>query len=232
MSRLIYTFPILALVGMASPVFAQDDTAEAPATTETEAQIDQSSDAGSPDAAEETAEETTDGTEEQSGGIAAELDMGTDPDADADPTYVKAVYDDWELKCFRSEAENDPCQMYQLLYEAGGSPVAEFSIFRLPGESQATAGATVIVPLGTLLTEDINISVDDGKAKSYSYRFCNLVGCYAQIGLTQADVDAFRRGVQANLRIVPAQAPDQVVDIPVSLKGFTAAFENTTVLDQ
>lgn len=210
MPRLIYTFPILALLGLTSPAFAQEATADAD-TSET-----------SQTEAAETSEDT--------GDLAVELDMGSEPQEE--PTYIKEVFDDWELKCFRSEGEEDPCQMYQLLYEPGGSPVAEFSIFRLPGQAQATAGATLIVPLGTLLTEDVQISVDGGKAKSYSFRFCNLIGCYAQIGLTQDDVDAFRRGVTANLRIIPAQAPDEVVDIPVSLKGFTAAFDSTTVIDQ
>ena len=78
--------------------------------------------------------------------------------------------------------------------------------------------------------EELKIRVDGGKAKSYAYRFCSLVGCYAQIGLTQADVDAFKRGAGATLTIVPAQAPDQKVDIKASLSGFTAAFENTSVL--
>ncbi len=211
MSKLIYTFPILAALGMATPVFAQDTDADEPAA-------DTAANGGG------EAVETLQGQ-----GAFTDLDMGNE--VLDDPTYTQAVHEDWELKCFRSEAEQDPCQMYQLLFEEGGNPVAEFSIFRLPGQSQAMAGATIIVPLGTLLTEDIKISVDGGRAKSYSYRFCNMVGCYAQIGLTEDDVNAFRRGMEAQIQIVPAQAPDQVVNIPVSLRGFTAAFEETSVLD-
>ncbi len=207
MSRSLFTLSTLALLALAIPgsAPAQEAAPDAPETAPAEAPS-------------------------QGGGIAGELDMGNE--AQDDPTYIKSVYEDWELKCFRSEAEQDPCQMYQLLYEESGNPVAEFSIFRLPGQRQATAGATIVVPLGTLLSEDLEISVDGGRAKSYSYRFCNLVGCYAQIGLTQADVDAMRGGIEATLKIIPAQAPDQEVMIPVSLQGFTAAFEETTVLDR
>ena len=57
------------------------------------------------------------------------LDLGQT--VQEDPSYVKEVYDDWQLQCFRSDAEEDPCQMYQLLREAAGNPVAEFSIFKL-----------------------------------------------------------------------------------------------------
>ncbi|QGX98161.1 invasion associated locus B family protein [Roseovarius faecimaris] len=203
MSKLLYTLPMLALLGLAGAVQAQDNTA---ATTE---------------------EPAAEGTE--TSGADTGLDMGQE--VVEDPTYIKAEYGDWQLKCFRSEAEEDPCQMFQLLREESGNPIAEFSLFRLPEGSQAVAGATIVVPLGTLLTEQLKIAVDSGKAKGYSYSFCSLVGCYARIGLTKADLDAFRRGIAANLTIVPAQAPDQQVTIKASLKGFTAAFENASVLE-
>jgi invasion protein IalB len=119
--------------------------------------------------------------------------------------------------------------MYQLLREDAGNPVAEFSLFRLPEGSQAVAGATIAVPLGTLLSEEIKISVDGGKAKTYPFRFCSVAGCFAQVGLTEADVNAFKAGATANIQIVPAQAPDQTVDIKASLTGFTAAYDSVSV---
>lgn len=213
MPKLLYTLPLLALLGLASAAQAQDDTT---ATSE------------EPAAGQTTGETTAaDGTDPA--GTDPGLDMGQD--VDDDPTYVKEEYGDWQLKCFRSEGGEDPCQMFQLLREDTGNPIAEFSLFRLPEGSQAVAGATVVVPLGTLLTEQLKISVDGGKAKGYSYSFCSLVGCYARIGLTKADLDAFKRGNEANLTIVPAQAPDQKVTIKASLSGFTAAFENASVLE-
>ncbi|MCR9115076.1 MAG: invasion associated locus B family protein, partial [Rhodobacteraceae bacterium] len=123
----------------------------------------------------------------------------------------------------------DPCQMYQLLREDGGNPVAEFSLFKLPDNSQAAAGATVAVPLGTLLPEGLKIAVDGGTAKGYNYSFCSMTGCFARIGLTEADVNAFKAGAAATMTIVPAQAPDQTVVIKVSLDGFTAAFNEVSI---
>lgn len=182
---------------------------------------------GSTAAAQDT--ETADTTEgaEETPGTAPGLDMGQE--VQADPSYIKETYGDWQLQCFRSEAEEDPCQMYQLLREEAGNPVAEFSLFKLPGDAQAVAGATIVVPLGTLLPQGLLISVDDGNAKAYNYSFCSMVGCFARIGFTQADIDALKAGVEANLTIVPAQAPDQTVEIKVSLDGFTKAYENVSV---
>ncbi|MDF1668994.1 MAG: invasion associated locus B family protein [Roseovarius sp.] len=221
MPKLIYTLPLMAALGFATMSFAQE------ATTAT-------SDAAAAETTQTATPETpaTEDTTASEGTTDTGLDMGQEvAAAENDPTYVKETYGEWQLKCFRSEAEEDPCQMFQLLHEDAGNPIAEFSIFRLPPNSKAIAGATVVVPLGTLLTEQLKISVDGGKAKGYSYSFCSLVGCYARIGLTQADIDAFKRGASANLTIIPAQAPDQSVTIKASLSGFTAAFENTSVLD-
>lgn len=219
MPKLLHTLPLIAALGLAAPAFAQDDTSST----------------------EETTTQTTDGTEATDDGAGTSSELGGDTPATGldmgqevsdDPTYVKEEYGDWQLKCFRSEAEEDPCQMFQLLHEEAGNPIAEFSIFRLPDTSQAAAGATVVVPLGTLLTEQLKISVDGGTAKGYSYSFCSLVGCYARIGLSKADIEAFQRGASASLTIIPAQAPDQEVTIKASLNGFTAAFENTSVLER
>ena len=155
------------------------------------------------------------------------LDMGRE--IQEDPSYIKETYGDWQLQCFRSEAEEDPCQMYQLLREDAGNPVAEFSIFKLPGDAQAVAGATIVVPLGTLIPEGLKISVDEGPAKAYTYSFCSMVGCFARIGFTQDDIDTMKAGGEANLVIVPAQAPDQTVVIRASLDGFTKAYENVSI---
>ena len=98
------------------------------------------------------------------------------------------------------------------------------------GNDQAVAGATLVVPLGTLLSEGLKISVDDGPLKVYNYAFCAIGGCFARVGFTEQDIESFKAGNTAKLTIVPAQAPDQVVEITASLSGFTAAFNEVTVV--
>jgi len=170
--------------------------------------------------------------------IAQDADQAGDSDAEGlsmgnnvdDPTYVKEEYEAWELKCFRSEAQDDPCQMYQLLEGQQGNPVAEFSLFRLPEGNAAAAGATIIVPLATLLTEELKIRIDEGKAKSYPFSFCSQAGCFARIGFTGEEVEALKMGGEAILTIVPAQAPNRQIDIVASLAGFTAAYDNVSIV--
>ncbi len=180
--------------------------------------------------AQEAAETDTTTVETEASESVVETDLDLGEEINKDPAYIKEQYGDWQQKCFRTEADEDPCQMYQLLHESAGNPIAEVSIFRLPEGSQAVAGATIVVPLGTLLSEELKIEVDGNLAKSYAYSFCSAVGCVARVGFVQADIDAFRAGAEATLTIVPAQAPDQVVKINASLSGFTTAYENTSII--
>jgi invasion protein IalB len=156
------------------------------------------------------------------------LSMGAAEGAEGEPqvgqTYIAGEYGDWQLRCVKSDGGKDPCQLYQLLRDGEGNSVAEFSIFDLPAGQQAVAGATVVTPLETLLTAELRLRVDEGQARRYPYSFCSQIGCFARIGFTQEEVDAFKAGNVAIVAIVPAAAPDEVVQLRTSLTGFTAGW--------
>ncbi|RYH03441.1 invasion associated locus B family protein [Salipiger sp. IMCC34102] len=159
---------------------------------------------------------------------------GTDQAATAEPAaprpgqpYIRDEFGDWALRCLRAEpGEDDPCQLYQLLMDEEGNAVAEFSTFPLPPGGEAAAGATIVVPLETLLTANLRLSIDNGEPKTYPFTFCNPAGCVARVGFTAAEVNQMKRGASGTLRMVPAAAPDQEVLLTVSLSGFTAGFES------
>ncbi|MFN4130154.1 MAG: invasion associated locus B family protein [Paracoccaceae bacterium] len=166
------------------------------------------------------------------------LSMGTEVGADGQPlaraadgigsSYVEAKFDAWEQRCIRTEDGSDPCQLYQLLTDNEGNAVAEFSMFNLPSGGQAAAGATVIVPLETLLTENLLMAVDGSAPRVYPFTFCSTIGCVSRIGFTAAEVEQFKRGAKAVITIVPVVAPDQKVTVDLSLKGFTAGYAAVT----
>lgn len=141
-------------------------------------------------------------------------------------TYVAETHGDWEIRCIRAEeGQPEPCQLYQLLVDQNGGPVAEFNIFDLPDEGQVVAGATIVTPLDTLLTPGLRLRVDDGQSAQFPFAFCQPIGCFARLGLTAENIDAFRRGGEAYVTLVPLPAPDQAVELEASLSGFTAGFE-------
>ncbi len=198
MFRTLTSLSVLALMAtmtVGTPTFAQTDTSEPSA-------------------------------EAEAGSGESQLDMGQ-PVSDGPALgerYSKEKHGDWDMACIKTEAEVDPCSMLQILRDDKGNAVAEMSLFRLQPGGQAVAGATMIVPLETLLTARLTISIDDGPGKQYQFAYCNPIGCFANIGLTQADVDGLKRGSTATVSIVPAPAPDEVIRLPMSLKGFTAGY--------
>ncbi|WP_299280777.1 invasion associated locus B family protein [uncultured Tateyamaria sp.] len=171
-------------------------------------------------------------TDAETGGpsIEDQLSLGEDASGpQVGQNYVAEKNGDWELRCIKTEDGEDPCQMYQLMQDDEGTPVAEISIFRLPDGGRAVAGATIIVPLETSLPQQLTIQVDGGQARRYPYAFCNPIGCYSRVGMVAEEVAAFRNGNAATVTLVPAQAPDQKVELTLSLTGFTASYNKTTI---
>ncbi|MEP0154949.1 invasion associated locus B family protein [Pseudophaeobacter sp.] len=202
---------LAALLAVTSAVSAQDSET---ATTDTSEPVAQTNEA--------TADQVLD--------LGQPVDDGTPKLGDR---YAKETHGDWDLACIKTEAETDPCSLLQILTDPNGNPMAEVSLFRIdqPG-GQAVAGATIIVPLETMLPAGLTISVDGAPGKRYNYSFCNPLGCVAQIGLTQSDIDTFKAGGEATMSLRPAPAPDQLVEMKMSLKGFTAGYNVVDVVQQ
>ena len=140
-------------------------------------------------------------------------------------TYTAARFDAWEQRCVKTAGAADPCQLYQLLKDSNGNAVAEASLFPLPPGGEAAAGATIVTPLETLLTAQLSLAIDTAEAKRYPFSFCSPIGCISRVGFTADEIAAMKKGDKATVTIVPVVAPDQVVALEISLKGFTAGFE-------
>ena len=114
--------------------------------------------------------------------------------------------------------------------------MAEIGLFLLPDGGEAIAGANFVAPMETFLPAGMRLSVDGGETLTYPFTFCSgrpfspllSSGCLARIGFGQQMVDLFRRGNAATITIVPALAPDQQVQLNLSLSGFTAGFNAQT----
>ena len=222
MTKGISAAALIAALALAPAAFAQSETPveEAPAT----------------EAAPADAAPATDSESEAAPAAdpAADLSMGEEvPDpSKVGTTYKVADHGDWELRCVVSPDGNDPCNLYQLLKDDNGNDVAEISLFRLPEGGQAEAGATIITPLETLLTEQVTLAIDGGAAKRYPFTFCGQIGCFSRIGLTGADVAAFKAGNKVTMSIAPMAAPDQKVALNISLAGFTAGYKAVSETNQ
>lgn len=142
-------------------------------------------------------------------------------------TYTAASFEAWAQRCVKTETGVDPCQLYLLMKDAEGNPVAELSVFNMPEgtEGPAVGGASVIAPLETLLTAGLQLVIDGGKPRAYPFTVCTEIGCVARLGFTAEEVALLKKGNEAKISIVPFVAPDQPVVLTASLKGFTAGYD-------
>tara|TARA_B100000787_G_scaffold167432_1_gene154202 strand:- start:218 stop:850 length:633 start_codon:yes stop_codon:yes gene_type:complete len=139
-----------------------------------------------------------------------------------DTYYDKETFGRWTLRCVKTSRPIDPCQLFQLMYNLDGTPVAEFNLNVIETNGAVVVAATVITPLETLLTAQLTIQVDGKNSKVYPFVFCLKIGCVARVGLTEADLDSYRTGNQATVTMVPAGAPKQYENLILSLDGFKA----------
>ncbi len=156
-------------------------------------------------------------------------------EVEAGETFVAEIYRDWQVRCIRADSDEAPdrCEMFQLLEEENGNPVAEFRIsVALVTEDDAVANATVLTPLDTLLSPGLQMQIDDAEPVVLPYAFCRPIGCFVQISLTEQNVDLFQNGADATVVLFALTRDElgQIGGLPVptqaSLRGFTAAYED------
>lgn len=198
MSDLLKPLGLAALLALATPALAQDTGTDAPAQA-----TDTAPAAGDTGASQPTA-------------------------------YIDEVFSDWSRECVRRPDGNegdDLCWVTQVLKDDNGRPFGKFSVRRTPPGGQAVAQADIAVSLELVpyLPTGVALGVDKGLAREYKFLFCAAsTGCLVQPNLSQADIDAFKAGDVLNMRFAIVSRPTELATIttPISLKGFTAAYDS------
>ncbi len=150
--------------------------------------------------------------------------LGKKPEIQVGQTYTAETFDAWELLCVKREKGPEPCEIGQLVLDAKGTPISDMRVFPLPAGQPAIAAATVIAPLGIDLQRGMLMAIDKNKPKQYPFAVCNNVGCVARIGFTPLELESLRNGKIARISVNIYGRPNNVLDIPVSLKGFAKAY--------
>jgi invasion protein IalB len=140
--------------------------------------------------------------------------------------YLAGNKGDWNVRCITGNpGEIDKCEIQQLLFLNGNTPVADISIFKLPDGERAIAAANVMVPLETLLTKKFRFAFSEASVKEFPYSFCNKNGCLVRMGLLEEDIEAMKKGSSSELSITHISSPEASINLSLSLSGFTAAFD-------
>lgn len=84
--------------------------------------------------------------------------------------------------------------------------------------------AEIVVPLGVYLPGGLGLKVDDQPAKAAPFERCIDEGCVVRAPISRTMLANLKAGGTVN--IVIFGAPEQPVQIPMSLSGFTAAYDS------
>lgn len=149
-------------------------------------------------------------------------------------TYIDGQFGDWQRECLRQpegSTKADPCRIVQILKDTQNQPVGKIALGVQPAGSQAVASSEVLLPLdlGILLSQGLSLGVDQGLTKKYNFYLCLQSGCTARLLFSNDDIAAFKAGDKMKLGLVAFLPPDRKamqISIPVSLKGFTKAYDS------
>jgi invasion protein IalB len=137
------------------------------------------------------------------------------------PQPTREQVQDWVVRCLEAQT-NQPkrCEMVQVLSDRNSQrEVLVMVVGYVDQKSQPQA--VFVLPLGILLPQGLTLKVDQGAPKTIGFRHCEPQGCIAPWQMTEVELNALRAGT--TLTVSVSDHGGKPVDLPISLKGFTAA---------
>lgn len=140
--------------------------------------------------------------------------------------------DAWAVRCQEVENEGKKqnyCETFQNLSiqqtnDKGESAEPQRLIEMALGYSDGkTVRGVVILPLGVVVEEPLEIEIDGKNKFTFRVRYCEPSGCYAFLTLNDSTLSRMQKGEEMVVRATAATG--QTLDIPMSLKGFAKALD-------
>ncbi len=153
--------------------------------------------------------------------LAAQSEVGQSGTNQGAAEIETQQFEDWTLRC-RPASETKPrtCRMHQqAVARDGGKPMLEFMVGRFGPEK--ILGAVIIVPIGVRLPPGLGIVVDERPLHTYPFEICDPRSCQARAVLEDDLLKDLKAGLTGRVKF--QDATGQVLIVPVSLKGFSAA---------
>jgi invasion protein IalB len=136
---------------------------------------------------------------------------------------VKSVYDDWQLRCDTLPgAQHEQCALMQNVVTED-RPNVGISVIVFKTADQKSRLMRVVAPMGVLLPTGLGLKIDQVDAGRTGFVRCLLNGCVADVVLDDNLVKQLRAGQTATFIIF--QTPEEGIGVPISLKGFSQAFD-------
>jgi len=144
------------------------------------------------------------------------------PEAEA-LDLTEREFQDWVLRCGRSEQGPEVCEMQQQTTDNEGRTIMAVAVGTVPGSSDV--GLLIILPLGILLPSGVSLQIDGGAEVPLEVERCERQGCRIERLVEPELLNRLKAGREAKV-FFEAYDPEgelQRLGVPISLLGFTAA---------
>ncbi|MCU7837727.1 MAG: invasion associated locus B family protein [gamma proteobacterium symbiont of Taylorina sp.] len=132
-------------------------------------------------------------------------------------------FKDWTVVCEKLPTSGEEvCNIFQNVTNEKQKIVLQVAIGYLPNVEKPQALLTM--PLGVLLEPGLEFKGGSAKAIRLPFKVCVTNGCVAMTMLDDEIIKGMKAGNQGSVKI--AVAKEKIIAIPISLKGFTAAFNS------
>lgn len=155
-------------------------------------------------------------------GVAGSGFIGFVPRSEAAPKDGQ-VFQDWEVRCEGGEGEVERCVAFQNIVVTQSR---QQLLVLAAGYLGPTGEPWIIltVPLGVLLQSGVALKVDEGQRFDAKFKICTAKGCEAGLPLDDDALWLMKAGLVARIAFLDGITGRQIT-VPVSLKGFSAAFQ-------
>lgn len=141
------------------------------------------------------------------------------------PSAASGPNQGWFKACTKQE-DNDICVVQNIITAPTGQLLTATGLILVEGKVNRQI-LQVSVPSARMIPPGVQMQIDGGQAQRLEYTVCMPEKCVAEVPLTEALVNAFKRGGEVVFTSVNFQrAPNP---IKMSLSGFTAAFDGEPI---
>jgi invasion protein IalB len=146
---------------------------------------------------------------------------------DPNAPVLTETHQDWTLRCFNVRGPA-PCDMQQMAANRQRQRVLSVSLAYIPQNDRYAL--QVVVPLGIAIAKGMTLNAGDKTLRGVRFNRCSRDGCFVELIVDAATVDALSKVGAQTLIIVFPYGQTKDVKLPLSLKGFVPALARLKVV--
>ena len=140
---------------------------------------------------------------------------------DQTTSSVAAAGGNWRVEC-SSDAQALDCRAIQQIVTRENNQLIAGLVVRVPAETKKPV-MMVQTPLGVMVSEGVDLIVDDGKPERFKIQTCNQQGCFVGTPVAEPLLAAMQTGKQ--LRLIFRNGNSQAITVTMPLTGFSLVYD-------